>query len=347
MAKTAFLLGGTGQTGRALVPRLRARGWNVVAASRGERAALEDLDLDAELVTVDRADGDALRRALGSGADVLVDFVAFDAQHAEQLLSLRDLVGSLVVLSSASVYTDAEDRALDEATGPDDFPRVRVPILESGRTFEPGDANYSTKKVALERRLLESGRLPVTIVRPGAIHGPGGNLPREWHFVKRALDGRRHVLFANRGFGRFHTTATENLAALLTIVAERPATHILNCGDPSPPTVLEIGRAIASAMEVEWAELLLPVPARDGELGMTPWSVPRDFVLDMTEAELLGYRPVTTYGEAVTATCRWLAGMTEGRDWRELWPEPAERMAESFDYAREDEFVAQLAATGG
>jgi nucleoside-diphosphate-sugar epimerase len=347
LAKTAFVLGGTGQTGRALVPRLRARGWSVVVASRGQRAAREQLDLDAEFVTVDRSDDDALRTALGQGADVLIDFVAFDAAHAEQLLALRDLVAALVVVSSASVYTDADARALDEATGPDDFPHVPIPISERDRTFEPGDSTYSTKKVALERQLVESGRMPVTIVRPGAIHGPGGNLPREWHFVKRALDGRRYALFANRGAGRFHTTSTDNFAALITAAAERPTTQILNCGDPSPPTVLEIGRAIASAMDVDWAELLLPVPAADGELGMTPWSVPRDFVLDMTEAELIGYRAVTTYAEAVPATCRWLVEMTQRGDWRELWPEPAERMAESFDYEREDDFVERLAAKAG
>jgi nucleoside-diphosphate-sugar epimerase len=344
MAKRAFLLGGTGQTGRALAPRLRSRGWDVVVASRGRRAALENLELDADVVLVDRADDAALRMALGDGADVLVDFVAFESAHAEQLLQLRDLVGSLVVISSASVYTDAEGRALDEATGPDDFPQVPVPMRAAQRTFEPGDANYSTKKVALERRLLESERLPVTIVRPGAIHGPGGNLPREWHFVKRAVDGRGYVLLANRGNGRFHTTSTENLAALITLVAERPGTQVLNCGDPSPPTVLEIARAIAAAMGSEWAEVLVPVPAADGVLGMTPWSVPRDFVLDMTEAELLGYRPVTTYAEAVVATCRWLVEVTEGHDWRELWPEPAERMSESFDYESEDAFVRGLMA---
>jgi nucleoside-diphosphate-sugar epimerase len=347
MAKTAFLLGGTGQTGCALAPRLRARGWNVVIASRGRRASLEDLDLDTDFVTVDRADDAALRAALGQGADVLVDFVAFDAAHAEQLLALRDLVGSLVVISSASVYTDAEGRTIDEATGADDFPQVPVPMSERQRTVKAGEETYSTRKVALEQRLLASDRLPVTIVRPGAIHGPGGNLPREWYFVKRALDGRRYVLLADRGSGRFHTTATENLAALLTIVAERPATQVLNCGDPSAPTVLEIARATASAMDIEWAELLLAGAAADGGLGDTPWSAPRPFVLDMTEAELVGYRPVKTYAEAVRATCRWLVEVTEGQEWHELWPEPAKRMAESFDYAAEDDFVAKLATTAG
>src|SRR2546427_777798 len=36
MAKTAFLLGGTGQIGRASASRFLAAGWNVVLASRGD-----------------------------------------------------------------------------------------------------------------------------------------------------------------------------------------------------------------------------------------------------------------------------------------------------------------------
>src|ERR687893_143772 len=103
MAKTAFLLGGTGQTGRALVPRLRARGWEVTVASRGERVSSEDFDLDASFVVLDRADDVALRAALADGADVLVDFVAFEPAHSEQLLTLAPSLGSLIVISSASV----------------------------------------------------------------------------------------------------------------------------------------------------------------------------------------------------------------------------------------------------
>ena len=67
MARRAFLLGGSGQTGRGLVPRLRERGWEVVVASRGEREVPEGV----EHVRVDRADEKALRDAVGDGADVL------------------------------------------------------------------------------------------------------------------------------------------------------------------------------------------------------------------------------------------------------------------------------------
>jgi nucleoside-diphosphate-sugar epimerase len=297
-------------------------------------------------VQLDRENDEVLRSALGDGVDVLVDFVAFEPSHAEQLLAFADSIGSLIVLSSSSVYTDTQGRTLDEATGPADFPELRVPITERQGTVEAGDTTYSTKKVAIERRLLDEDRVPTTVVRPGAIHGPGGVLPREWYFVKRALDRRRFVPLADRGAGRFHTTSTENLAELLLLAAERPGSRTLNCGDPDPPTVLEIARAIAAAMKFEWTEVLLANPAADGEIGMTPWSVPKPFVLDMTEAEvMLGYRAVRTYAESVPATCRSVVEATEGRDWRDLltgrsaalWPS-------NFDYEAEDELLRGLTA---
>ncbi|MDN3353148.1 hypothetical protein [Actinomadura sp. DC4] len=39
--------------------------------------------------------------------------------------------------------------------------------------------------------------MPVTIVRPGAIHGPGSTYSREWWLVRRVLDRRPAVLLGN------------------------------------------------------------------------------------------------------------------------------------------------------
>jgi nucleoside-diphosphate-sugar epimerase len=346
MVKTAFLLGGTGQIGRAAATRFVDSGWEVVLASRGERPVpgLEGV----RNAKVDRADSDALRDALGDGADVLVDIVAFEQEHATELLSLGDLVRSLIVISTGSVYVDRQSRSLDEATNADEFPDFQGPIPETQATVPPADTTYSTKKVAIERTLLEQDRTPVTIVRPFAIYGPGGALSREWYFVKRALDGRRFVLLGDRGRGRFHTTSTENLAELILLAAERPRTGVFNCGDPDPPRVLEIARAIGNAMHHDWAEVLFEWAEEPWERGVervgdTPWSGPKPLVADMSLAEIeFGYRPVTTYPEAVQATCEWLVSATSGRDWRKVLTGSATYMADSFDYEAEDAFVRGL-----
>lgn len=105
------------------------------------------------------------------------------------LNALAGRIGSAVAISSASVYADERGRTLDEATDLASFPDFPVPIPETQRTVEPSEEAYSTRKVAMERSLIE-GPLSATIVRPCAIHGPGAAWSREWHFVKRALDGR-------------------------------------------------------------------------------------------------------------------------------------------------------------
>ena len=340
MARRAFLLGGSGQTGRALIPRLRERGWEVVVGSRGEH----ELTPGVEHVQVDRADTDALRQALGVGADVLVDFVAFEQEHAEQLLALRELIGSLVVISTASVYTDREGRTFDEAKTPEQFPRFPIPISERDQpTVRPGGASYSTKKAAIERVLLGQTDLPASLIRAGAIYGPGGSV-REWYFVKRVLDGRRLVMLGDRGQSRFHPVSTENLAELIWLAAEHPGQRVVNAGDPGPPTLLEISRAIAAALGHEWTEVLLPTL---GEPCETPWSCPRPVVLDMTEAAFeVGYRPVTTYERAVPATCEWLVEATKEHPWQELMPRMAEYLQDAFDYEAEDELLGELVKGG-
>ena len=324
----AVLIGGTGQIGRAAARALATDGWEVVAVSRSGTVSDELAGLGVEAATADRSDDGQLRAALGAGADVVLDVVAYTREHGEQLNGLAGLVGSLVVISSASVYADDDGRSADGTEG--EFPRLPDPIPETQRTAEPGDATYSTRKAELEETLLE-GPLPATLVRACAIHGPGAQLPRELFFVKRALDGRRRVALAFDGESRFHTTSVANLAELIRLAAAHPGNRPLNCGDPDPPTTLEICEAVGRALAHDFEPVLLPGDGFDN-----PWAVPRPFVVSMEAAEReLGYRPVTTYPEAVPETCAWVAAeLRRGRSWEGTYLEAM------LDYAAEDEALA-------
>jgi nucleoside-diphosphate-sugar epimerase len=315
--------------GRAAARAFAADGWEVVAVSRSGVLPEGLAEQGVQSVTADRADAEELRAALGSGADVVLDTVAFTRADGEQLNALAGLAGSLVVISSASVYADDEGRALDGEGEPPDLP---VPILETQRTAEPGDATYSTRKAELEQTLLE-GPLPSTLLRACAIHGPGAKLPRELFFVKRAVDGRRRVALAWDGESRFHTTSVANLAELIRLAATKPGDRALNAGDPDPPTTLEICRAIGDALDHEFEPVLLPADEYDN-----PWAAPKHqpLVVSMAAAEEeLGYWPVTTYPEAVKETCAWLVGELEGgRTWDGTYLEGM------LDYAAEDAALA-------
>lgn len=287
------------------------------------------------LVQLDRNEEGAL--AAASGADLLVDVIPFEAVHAEQLLALD--VGAIVAISSASVYADEQGRTLDEAQGVDDFPDFPLPIPESQIRAEPSDATYSTKKVQVEDILLENGRTPAAIVRPCAIYGRGDRMAREWYFVKRAADKRPYIVLAGRGASHFHTTASENIGELVRLIAQERRTGAFNSGDPDPPTVLDLARAIGDAAGHRYAEVLLP--EFEGDVGQTPWSAPKPLLVDMSKAESeLGYRPATTWEEALPRQVEWLLEATRDRDWQEVLPRGAQYL--QFDYEAEDEFVKSL-----
>jgi nucleoside-diphosphate-sugar epimerase len=329
----AFILGGTGQIGRAAARRLAEHGWEVAVASRSGclPGGLEELGIRAH--RVDRTEPGQLEAALGEGADLLVDAVAFTRSDGEQLNRLAGSVGTAAVISSASVYVDDRGLTLDEATSLETFPRFPVPIPETNLTVEPSDATYSREKAALEQTLLD-GPLAATILRPCAIHGPGSEQPRELYFVKRVLDRRRAVVLVGNGESRFHTTSVPNLAELIRLAAARRGARVLNAGDPDPPSVLEIARTIGAVLEHEFEVHLVPESGYERRELSNPWAVPFPLLVDMTAAEReLGYRPVTSYADAVRDTCAWLAADT--RDWSDTY------LGRFFDYAAEDALLAR------
>lgn len=346
MHGSAFILGGTGQIGRAVARRLAETGWEVTTGHRGEFDPGEGNAAGIRRVRVDRHRTGELEAALSSGVDVLIDVIPYTAEDAEQLLSLSGRVGSLVGVSSASVYCDDEGRTIDEATDEAAFPRFPVPIPEDQATVPPGEETYSRQKAAMEQTLLGRSPVPATIVRPCAVHGRGARHAREWYFLKRALDRRPAFLHAYRGETIFHPTSVANLAELVRLACERPGTRILNCGDPDPPSVVQIGRAVAATVGYEPVDVLIPGSPPRPNVGESPWTAPRSMLLDMTRADTeLGYRPLTTYEDAVGETCAWLLEATRERDWKAALPDLARYPVDLFDYAAEDGYLSGLTST--
>jgi nucleoside-diphosphate-sugar epimerase len=344
MTGTAFVLGASGQIGRQAVRALAEDGWRVTAASRGGGAD-ERWPEGVRTVRVDRGDTAALAAALGDGCDVLLDCVAYGAADARQLLSLSSRIGSAVVVSSAAVYEDDKGRSFDTQLEPGGHPHYPEPIPETYPVVAPGPATYGTRKVELERTLLEAGsRLPTTLLRAGAIHGPYSPLPRELHFVKRALDRRPVRVLAYGGASRFHPVHTANIAELVRLAAARPGSRVLNAGDPRVPTVAEISAAVDTALGRSSELVLVDGPPPEPTVGDTPWSMPYPMVLDMSAAEReLGYTAVTSYETSLPETVGWLASALAEQDWREGFPLIARLSSEHgdwFDYATEDRWLA-------
>ncbi|WP_327712317.1 NAD-dependent epimerase/dehydratase family protein [Streptomyces sp. NBC_00464] len=337
----AWVLGATGQIGRAAVRSLVEDGWDVTAASRGGGRDTSWHE-DVRTVALDRDEDGALAAALGDGCDVLVDMVAYGEPHARQLTALADRVGSAVVVSSGAVYEDDHGRSFDTQGEPDGAPRYPVPLPESQATVAPGGATYATRKIRLERDLLAAGEsLPVTLLRAGAVHGPYCRSPRELYFVKRALDGRTRRVLAYGGTSRFHPVHAANVAELIRLAALKPGSRVLNAADPQAPTVAEIGEAVDAVLGRSAQTVLMPGDATPEGVGGTPWSSPHPIVYDMSAAEReLGYRAVTDYAESLPETVEWIAGQLAGRDWTDAYPAMVRSYGTGlFDYAAEDAWL--------
>ncbi|MEU6065226.1 NAD(P)-dependent oxidoreductase [Streptomyces sp. NPDC047082] len=334
-----MVIGATGQIGRPAVDALVRDGWEVTAASRGggRDGAWPD---DVRTVRLDREDGAALAAVVGERCDLVVDVVAYGAQHARQLTALAGRVGAAVVVSSVSVYVDDRGRGFDTQSEPDGFPEYPLPLPETRPTVAPGEASYSTRKVALERELLAMGdRLPTTVLRPSAVHGPHSPLPRELYFVQRNLDGRGVRVLAHRGESRFHTSSARNIAELIRLAAARPASRVLNACDPQAPTAAEIGAAVDEVMGARTETILVDGPPPAPAVGGSPWSVPSPLVCDMAAAErVLGYRPAVSYARSLPETVEWLCGEAT-QDWRARFPLLARAYPDLFDYAAEDAWL--------
>lgn len=338
---TALVLGGSGQIGRAAVPALLGGGWDVRVLCRGTGDHVAEVRAwGAQPVVGDRGDSRALDRAIGRGVDVVVDAIGYDDRDADALLGRSDRIGAAIVISSAAVYADDSGRSFET----DEFPELPVPVPESGRTVAPGRNSYAAGKVALERAWLTDDTVPTTVLRPGAIHGPGCIQPREWLFVKRALDGRDVRVLAYGGTSRFHTTSTAVLAELIRLAAATPGSRVLNAADPVALTVAEIGAAVHAVMGHD-ARTVTLTGGPHGDVGRTPWSVPNPVVLDLTGAEReLGYVAPGGYEQTMPAAVEWLVDRASRSPWREAFPGFARMEAghDLFDYAAEDDYLARF-----
>jgi nucleoside-diphosphate-sugar epimerase len=350
--RTAMIIGGTGQIGAAAARRLALDGWSVLVAHRGQHSGNTALaDLDVTTIRLDRDDTEALLEQ-ARGHDLVLDTVAYEPRHADQLAALAGDIGSLVVISTGSVYTGANGSYLDIVTGPDDFPDYPIPLRETDATVDNLEKTYSPLKAAMERRLLEVDDLPVSILRPGAIHGPFSPALREWFFIKRALDHRRHVVLSDDGTNRFSTSATVNIVELVALCAEQPGRRILNAVDEDNLSVAEIARTVFDIIGRDVDIATFPGPPV-GDVGSTPWTVAHPLVMSMAAATVeLGYRQPMSYRDAVRGAVRWAvqeAEAAERRDetWQDAFPSLAARAeADSwFDYGAEDDFLRGRASS--
>jgi len=214
-----IVIGATGHVGGYLVPQLVEAGHEVVAVSRGEAAPYRDDPAweRVERVVADRAAEDAAgtfaTRIADLDADVVVDMICFTEDSARQLVeALRGRVRQLVHIGT--IWTHGT--------------LTEVPVGEDVPKHPWGD--YGVQKAAIERALLAESRaeggLPVAIVHPGHISGPGWRVIGPQGTVDvdvwRRLATGEEVLLPGFGLETVHHVHAEDVAQLIRLCIEQP-----------------------------------------------------------------------------------------------------------------------------
>jgi nucleoside-diphosphate-sugar epimerase len=315
---SAFVTGGSGFIGGALVRRLVADGWTVRALARSDASADVIRERGAEPVRGDLDDTASMAAGAG-GCEVAfhcaahlgdwgsrADFERGNVQGTRNALGAARQAG---VRRFVHVGTEAALLAGQPLIEVDE----RAPL----RFDSP--ALYSSTKARAEEAVIEANQngLATVVVRPRFVWGRGDTtlLPVMTEMVR---SGR----FAWVGGGRHRTSTThvDNVVHGLLLGAERGApggVYFVTDGEPvvfrdfvtrllatqgvtppgrSLPTAL--ARAVAATGETAWR--LLPLPGRPPVTRLAVWVSALETTIDITRARTeLGYAPVRTIEEGL------------------------------------------------
>jgi nucleoside-diphosphate-sugar epimerase len=326
---SAFVTGGSGFVGGALVKRLAGEGWTVRALTRSDAAAEKVRALGAEPVRGDLDDAGAM--AVGAAASEVFfhaaahlgdwgarrDFERGNVQGTRNALAGARQAG---VRRFVHVGTEAVLLAGEPLVAVDE----RSPLRFDSKAL------YSATKARAEEAVIEANRdgLETVVVRPRFVWGPndGTLLPT---IVAAVRSGR----WAWIGGGR-HLTATthvDNAVEGLILGAQRGApggVYFVTDGEPvvfrdfvsrliasqglEPPErsmPAPLARALAAGGETAWT--VLPLPGRPPLTRFGLWWAALETTIDITRARTeLGYAPVKSIDEGIAELER-LAGQPD------------------------------------
>lgn len=253
-----LITGATGFTGMSLALKFAAVGYPVRALVRDRTRAAA---LEAAGVTL--AQGDvrdaASVRAAVSGVDTVYHLAAVfrTAGHADSEYRLVHVDGTRHLVE-ASAAAGVRRFVHCSTVGVHGSVDSNAPATEEA-PFRPGDIYQQTKLEGEQMAVETASRvgLPLTVVRPGPIYGPGDR-----RFLKM-IGGiaRRRFLLLGDGSPRFQMVYVDDLTEGFRLAGEVPSavgrTYIITGNEA--PTLNELVNKIATIAEVRPPPFRLPV----------------------------------------------------------------------------------------
>jgi nucleoside-diphosphate-sugar epimerase len=315
----AFVTGGSGFIGGALIRRLVADGIDVHALVRSEPAAQKVRAIGATPIAGDLADVPSM--AVGAQ---YCELAFHCAAHLGDWGS-RDEFERVNVEGTRNALAAARQAGLRRFVhvGTEAALLAGQPLVEADERAPlrfDSPALYSSTKARAEAAVIEANGdgLETVVVRPRFVWGRGDNtlLPA----IAGAVEAGR---FAWIGGGRHRTSTThiDNTVHGLMLAAERGApggVYFVTDGEPvvfrefvtrllatqgldapGRSVPMPVARALAAAGEGAWRAL--PLPGRPPLTRLAVWVSGLETTLDITRArEELGYAPVTTIEQGLT-----------------------------------------------
>lgn len=244
----ALVTGASGFTGSRLCAELLANGYDVRALVRESSDLRRFEGLDVELVHADLAEDAPLDGAL-EGVDVvfhvaavfraegipLASFRATNAEGTRRMLEAAERQGVRRFLHTSTVGVQGH---------------IDVGPANEEYRFNPGDHYQRTKLEGerIAREFGETGRIPVTVVRPAGIYGPGDDrFLKLFRFIQR---GRFRMI--GSGEVRYHFTYIDDLTRGMRMAAEHPdaVNEVFTIGGREAVTLNELVALVAVTLDV-------------------------------------------------------------------------------------------------
>lgn len=314
------LTGATGYTGSRLLGLLLARGHDVRALARPSSSR------PRESTAVTWVEGDLRERAAAErvveGTDAVVHVAAVYRTAGHPDAYYRDVnVGGTERLLEAAARAGVRRFVHTSTVGV--HGDVRQPPADEAAPIAPGDVYQATKAEAeaLAFAFHRERGVPVVVVRPGAIYGPGET--RLLKLFRAIARGRYAVVGSGRAF--YHPVYIDDLLQgyLLALDGPDAVGEAFILAGPRYVTQRELAGLIARhtggrvlpfrvpAAPFRWAGAI--VEAVCVPLGVEPplhrrrvefWTKSRAFSIDKAR-RVLGYDPRVDVEEGVARTARW------------------------------------------
>jgi nucleoside-diphosphate-sugar epimerase len=304
------VIGGTGHIGTFLIPRLIEAGHQVTVISRQQNNPYHAGDAwnDVQFVNLDRAQLEAKGTFGQAVADlspqVVIDLICFKLESARQLVdALQGRVEHLLHCGTIWVHGY----------------KVEVPSQEYHTRRPFGE--YGIQKAAIEAYLLnevDKNSLPVTVLHPGHIVGPGwdpinpvGNFNRQ---IFSQLAAGQEILMPHLGQETLHHVHADDVAVgFMQAIIHRPKAagesfHILSenalTWQGYAEDIAEWYGQVANIRFVPWEEFRKPLSDEDARYS---WDHLRHSSIGSIEKtrKMIDYQPRYTSLGAIQESLSW------------------------------------------